>query len=905
MPISNGTRLGSYEVLAPIGAGGMGEVYQAHDTKLGRDVAIKILPEAFAHDPERLSRFQREAKMLAALNHPNIATIHGLEHSDGTHFLIMELVSGENLADRIKREGAVPVEEALKIAVQIAEALEAAHEKGIIHRDLKPANVKVTPEGKVKVLDFGLAKAFAGDGESSDPSESPTLSRAATMQGVILGTAGYMSPEQARGKSVDKRTDIWAFGCVLYDMLTGKQAFDGEDITEILAAVVKTEPDWQALPAATPVKVRDLLRRCLQKDKTLRLRDAGDACIEIQEALSAPVPANPMNAVASKLGGWRLPALVSLAVLVVAGLVGSVAWTLKPAPAPPAVPVVARFTVALRPNEQIALGSGGLAISPDGTYIAYTSTPSGGTRQLFLRPMDRSEAIAIPGSDGATGPFFSPDGQWIAFTAGGKLNKAPLAGGTPIALCDKSNAGTGSWSADGTIFFPDTKLMRVSAAGGTPQAVTTPEVKPGESGPRWPEVLPGGQAILYVTGGTNRAFSDDANIIVLSLKTGQRKTLIQGGTSPHYLSTGHLVYAQGGRLLAVSFDLGRLELTGAAAPILEDVRQGTGGMSAYSLARDGSLVYVNGGEGGASQRVTLNWVDRKGTEQPLPAPPHVYLNPRLSPDGRQVALDIVEADKWDVWIYDLMRDTLTRLTFEGINGFPVWTPDGEKVAYMSQRTGPPNIYWTPTDGSGAEERLTTVGGTNQTPMSFSPDGRTLVYNQQDPKTGYDLWVLPLQGERKPQIFLQTPFNERSARLSPDGRWLAYVSDESGRYEVYVRPFPGPGGKWQISTEGAAEVTWSPRVNELFFRTGKQREKMMVVDIQTQPTFSAGKPRQLFEGPYANNAAAGAWGPDYSIAPDGRRFLMLKPKEQQQTALTQINVVLNWSEELKRRVPTGK
>jgi len=904
MALAAGTHLGSYEVVAQIGAGGMGEVYKAHDTKLGRDVAIKVLPETFADDSERLARFQREAKMLAALNDPNIATIHGLEHSDGTHYLVMELVAGETLAERVNRDGAMPVEEALKVAVQIAEALEAAHEKGIIHRDLKPANVKVTPEGKVKVLDFGLAKAFTGDGAGEDPSNSPTLSMAATMHGVILGTAAYMSPEQARGKSVDKRTDIWAFGCVLYEILTGKQAFQGEDITDILASVVRAEPDWNRLPDKTATSIRTLLQRCLQKDKTLRLQAAGDARIEIHEALAAPTAEPRVAAIAQRAASWQRATVLGLAAVVIAALATLVNWNLRPTPASPARSVVARFTVALRLNEGLDMSYGGLAFSPDGAYIAYTSRSSGGTRQLFLRPLDRSEAVAIPGSEGATGPFFSADGQWIAFTADGKLKKAPLAGGTPIALCDKSTAGTGSWSSDGTIFFPETgdKLMRVQAAGGAPQVVATAPIESGEESARWPEALPGGQAILYVSGGTEAAFSDDSNIIVQSLKTGARKTLVQGGTSPHYLSTGHLVYAQGGRVLAAPFDLRRLEVTGAATPILEDVWQGTGGYAAYGISRDGSIAYVNGGRGANRElRATLEWVDRAGVSRALGDASHAFQYPSLSPDGQRVAIWNGENGIYDIWIADALRGSLTRLTFSNLGDGPVgaiWTPDGKRVIYALTLNAF-KLAWRAADGTGAEEELLSGSG-RLLPMACSPDGQLLLFYRRQAGHG-DLWVLPLVGERKAWPLIESPFDKTAAQISPDGHWLAYASNESMRQEVFVQPFPGLGGKWQISSNGGAEPQWSRNGRQLFYLNG---DKMMVADVGTRGGFTASAPRLLFDRPYAHGVIFANERASYDVAPDGQHFLMLKA-DQSQSSLLELRVVLNWAQEVTRRVSTGK
>jgi len=905
--LASGTKLGSYEVVVQIGAGGMGEVYQAHDTKLGRDVAIKVLPAAFVNDPERLSRFQREARMLAALNHPNIATIHGLEHSDGVHFLIMELVPGETLRERIAREGPVPVEEALKIAVQIADALEAAHEKSIIHRDLKPANVKVTPEGKVKVLDFGLAKAFAGEELGSDPSNSPTLSHAATMQGVILGTAAYMSPEQARGRTsaIDRRTDIWAFGCVLYELLTGRQAFQGETVTEILASVLKGEPDWQALPAATPARFSDLLRRCLQKDKTLRMQAAGDARIEIQEALSAPPPTEPANiAVRRRDWTWRHAAVLGLTAVVIATITGFTMWNLKPTPSVIAKPVL-RFTITLPAGDQLAaLDFPAIAISPDGAHLAYVAIHSG-TRQIFLRALDELEAKPLTGTEGANTPFFSPDGQWLGFIAGGKLKKVSVSGGAAVTLATVAFPRGASWANSGAIMFTPTAvsaLQQVSDVGGAEQPLT--QLDKGETSHRWPELLPGGRAMLFATTGAN------PQIAVQSLHpsaptptgpgqavVGERRNLVPGGTSPHYAASGHLVYAQAGNLMAAPFDPQGLRPTGSAVPVLEGVLQATIGAAQYGISATGSLVYVPGAAQAAARQ--LVWVSRDGTEQTLGAASHPYSFPRISPDGRRLAVTINEQQESHIWLYDFARDTLTRLTFGGkSNQEPTWTPDGKRIAFYSDKEGPTNVFWQLADGSGGAERLTT-GEYFQGPRSFSPDGQLLGFFEISPTTGYDIWVLRLS-DHKAEPFLRTQFNESIPIFSPDGHWLAYISDESGRYEVYAQPYPGPGGKYQISTEGGTEPVWNPNGKELFYRSG---DKMMAVDITTKPGFSVGKPRMLFQGAFVPTTATG---PDYDVSPDGQRFLMIKASEQTSSlSLTQIVVVQNWFEELKRRVPSGR
>ncbi len=888
MALASGTRLGSYEVAAQIGAGGMGEVYQAHDTKLGRDVAIKVLPEAVAHDAERLARFQREAKMLAALNHPNIATIFGLEQSGATHYLVMELVPGETLQERVKRGGAVPVEEALTIAKQIAEALEAAHEKQIIHRDLKPANVKVTPEGKVKVLDFGLAKAFEGDTTNQDMGNSPTLSHAATMQGVILGTAAYMSPEQARGKSVDKRTDIWAFGCVMYELLTGKQTFHGEDVTDILAAVVRVEPDWQALPAATPVKIRDLLRRCLQKDVNRRARDAGDVRIEVEESLAAPATPEAVKPAKGIRALGRRAFIFSLGALLIGAAIASLAvWNLKPSPPQR----VTRTVINLLPGQQLAVFENGsaLAISPDGGLLAYIAT-QGGVQQLYLRAMDSLEAKPMAGTEGAIDPFFSPDGQWLGYFAGGRLKKISVTGGAALTIGDAVQPRGASWGGGDKIAFAPTgasAIQQVPDAGGAPQPLT--RFEKGEGSHRWPDFLPGGKAVLFATG------IDGGQIAVQSMETGERRNLATGGF-PQYAQSGHLIYTQAGTLMAVPFNAQRLTATGTAVPVLEGVLQSAvNGVAQYSISATGSLVYIPGGTQGDQRR--LVWVNRTGTEAPLAIPGNSYEAPRVSPDGKRIAMSI-QGQETQIWLYDISREALSRLTFQKkLNADPTWTPDGKRIAYYSNMEGPVNLYWQLADGSGGPERLTT-SDYFQNPNSWSPDGQLLAYHEVNPTTQRDIWVLRLK-DRKAEPFVRTPADESAPRFSPDGRWLAYVSNESGHFEVYVQPYPGPGGKWQISTNGGTEPVWNPNGRELFYRNG---EKMMAVDISSQPGFSAGKQKMLFEGHYLPTTVAQ---PDYDVSPDGQRFLMVKPSEQTQTAPAQINVVLNWFEELKQKVPAGR
>jgi eukaryotic-like serine/threonine-protein kinase len=896
MPLPSGTKLGSYEVAAQIGAGGMGEVYQAHDTKLGRDVALKVLPEAFARDAGRMARFQREAKVLASLNHPNIASIYGLEDSGPTHALVMELVEGPTLADRIK-SGPIPVDEAVLIAKQIAEGLEYAHERGIVHRDLKPANVKVSRDDAVKILDFGLAKAVEGEAVETDMGTSPTLTRMATQAGFIIGTAAYMSPEQAKAKPVDRRADIWAFGCVFYEMLTGKMAFGGETVTDILASVVRSEPDWSQLPEGTPLRARVLLQRCLQKDPKQRLRDIGDARISLDEIISgAPLEAPTPGEVAAA-SGWRaafsrhtiLP--WSIVCLIVAALAGLAVWNLKPSPSAPPKPVT-RAVINLPPGQQLTgLDAGSaLALSPDGTELAYVAT-QGGTQRIYLRAMDSLNSNPVPGTEGAIEPFFSPNGQWLGFFADGKLKKISVGGGAATDLADASSPHGASWGNQGTILFARNvgAIQQVSDSGGASQPVTRPIIEKGETAHFLPDILPGGQAVLFVAG------PGSAQIVVQSLRSGERRDLVPGGASPRYAASGHLLYPEGDNLMAAAFDPKRLQLTGTAVAVLEGILQSANGAAQYSVSETGSLVYVPGGSESAARR--LVWVSRNGTEQAIPAPPRDYAYLRISPDGRRLALTIREQES-QIWFYDFARDALTRLTFGGsMNEVPVWTQDGKRIAHLSNQGGQVNIFWEPADGSGGPERLTTSEDTN-VPGSFSPDGKFLAYVDINPTTGYDIWVLRLS-DRKAEPFLQTPSFEGAPSFSPDGRWLAYVSEESGRLEVYAKAYPGPGGKYQISTEGGTEPVWNPKGKELFYRSG---DKMMTVDVTTQPNFSAGKPRMLFQGPYL--PTLGSF-PFYDVSSDGQRFLMLKSVEQEGAASTQINVVLNWFEELKQKVPVEK
>ncbi len=884
-----GQTISHYKIIEKIGQGGMGVVYRAQDTNLSRDVAIKVLPEQFTQDPQRLARFEREAKLLASLNHPNIAAIYGLEEADGVRFLALELVEGETLADLLTK-GPVPVEKTLELCRQIAEGVEAAHEKGVIHRDLKPANVKVTPEGKVKILDFGLAKAFEGEVPVADISQSPTLTEEMTRAGVILGTAAYMSPEQAKGKQVDKRTDLFAFGCVLYELLTGRRAFQGETVTETLAKVLEGEPDWNALPGVLPSTIRFLMSRCLQKDPGKRLQHIDGARILIEEAVTGVTPVSPIEV--SSPSPWKQAIPWSLAGLM-ALTIGFMFWnssSTTPTSTSTPEPVV-RFVAALPADLQAARSNLGIvALSRDGAHLAYAAT-RGGTPQLYLRSMDQLEAKPIPGTENVIYPFFSPNGQWIAFFADGKLKKMSVNGGTPVILCDVYSPNvTASWASEDTILFtqPSSVISRVPAAGGTPEALTTLDSDQGESSHGSPHLLPDGDTLLFTANSV-----EDRKVVVQSLETGERKIVLEGAADARYVPTGHLVYAQAGTLMAVGFDLGQLEATGSATPILDGVLQVGGPNSPAHLAFSdtGTLVYIPSRVNPRLES-TLVWVDREGTVQPLGAPPRPYSQPRLSPDGQRVIVQIASSAGPDLWVlYDIRSETLSRFTFQ--NGqFPLWTPDGERITFQSRRLGGrPKLFWKAADGTGIPEQLS-EGELPHTAHSWSPDGKVLAFSERSPAFNSDILLLPLEGERKPQTFLRTPSNETGPVFSPDGRWLAYRSNESGRQEIYVQPFPATGAKWLISTEGGEEAVWASS-GEIFYRNG---DRMMAVEITTEPTFTAGTPKLLFEGSYYS------YGPraEYDVTQDGQRFLMVKTGEQK---VTELNVVENWFEELKRLVPT--
>jgi len=885
-----------YRITAKIGEGGMGEVYRATDTKLGREVAIKVLPEAFAQDADRMARFAREAQVLASLNHPNIAAIYGVEE----RALVMELVEGPTLS------GPMAIEEALPIARQIAEALEYAHEKNVVHRDLKPANIKVTPDGRVKVLDFGLAKALSSESVRGDPASSPTLTMRATVAGVIMGTAAYMSPEQARGAVTDKRADIWAFGVVFYEMLTGRQMFAGDTISDTLAAVLRADFDWAALPPETPPAIRRLLRRCLERDRKRRLCDIGDARLEIEEALAAPEspapsPSAPLRA-SSRVRWWL--AGVSLAAL--AGLAVAVVHFSETAPE--AVPV--RFQIPLPEKTQLAIGSR-LAVSPDGRWLAFNALGADGKFQIWVRSLDSLEARPLAGTEGAACVFWSPDSRWIAFGADGKLKKIEAGGGPPQTLCNTPVALTGgAWNRDGDILFSGLGsgggLLRVSQAGGAVSTVTTLDRSRLESAHGLPQFLPDNRHFLYFA---LSSVPENYAVCVATLDGKEAKRILSTGAQAVYVplsakpssaknEEGHLLFLREGTLLAQPFDSRSLMLTGDAFPIAEQVwSYRTFGV--FSASRNGVLAYRAGTRQAYPQ---LTWFDREGKPLGDLGPSADYTDVTLSRDGRLVAVSQSDPQgNRDIWNVNVARGVFTRFTFDPApETAPVWSPDASRLVFASGRDGPDNLYQKETGGTRNEETLL-KSNLPKRPLDWSSDGQFLIYGVTDPTTKADLWILPLEGDRKPRPFLQTPYNEAQAQFSPGPpgapRWVAYTSDESGRPQIYVQPFgegaSGAGGKFQVSTgAGGVQPRWRADGKELYY-IANESMNLMAVEVKTSPGFETGIPRALFTT-RIYGSALGSSAFRYAVAPDGKRFLIDTETRGEETFSAPITVVLNWN-----------
>jgi serine/threonine-protein kinase len=876
MVLAAGSRLGSYEVLSSIGAGGMGEVYHARDTKLRRDVAIKALPEDFYKVEERVARFRREAELLAALNHPNVAAIHGLEEIDGRTFLIMELVEGKTLADRIA-QGPIPTREALPLFVQIAEGLSAAHEKGIVHRDLKPANLQISPEDRVKILDFGLAKAFAGDGEPTDSSHSPTLMKG-TALGAVMGTAFYMSPEQARGKSVDKRTDVWSFGCVLYEALTGRKAFDGETVTDVLGAIVNLEPDWKALPDGLHPALHRVLRRSLEKKREERLHDIADARLDIKEALAGGSDAPAV--------GWK-PSRLSVGLFLSGIALGALMWALansvmKSSESTGALPA-ARLTIPL-PNDVMGLSSWAVDISSDGRQILYTSMSDEG-QEIVLRAIDSTETRVL-GS--GRWPFFSPDGRFIAYGAmSGELQRIPLEGGSPspIARGYAVLVVGRDWAPDDYIYLPKNYLSgiyRVPASGGDLEPITV--LAKGEAAHWWPDVLPNGKTLLYtVLDGTG-----ETRIDAQDLESGKLERLIQSAYNARYVASGHILFGRAGSLWAVPFDLDRSAVSGPPAEIRSSIYTDINNNNiGAAVSSNGTLVYAEG-----ESNATLVWVDSEGREEPALESRRRFGEPRVSPEGHRVAATVSEGVDRHVWLVDLVRGSETKLSFLHDGLSPQWSPRGEWVYFTSDDAGRAvwDLFRTRSDGSGPAE-LVLAGATDKFARSISPDERWLILDE-DNATDWNITLLELDGSGEVQKLASSPFNEFQPALSPDAKWLAYVSDESGRQEVYLQPFGRAGGKILVSTQGGNTPLWSPDGKNIYYLAGGH---LISVDFSSEPSPKLGRPRPLFRTEQYRRSVNLR---SYDIHPDGDRFLFIRPERRSD----QLHVVLNWFDELKRLAP---
>jgi len=906
MPLESGSRLGAYEIINPLGAGGMGEVYRAKDNKLGREVAIKVLPEEFTQHPQKLARFEREARLLAALNHPGIATLHGLEKSKGKPFLVMELVEGETLAQHIER-GPIPQPEALQLSVQITEALEAAHEKGVIHRDLKPANIKVDPEGHVKVLDFGLAKAFADEVPETELSQSPTLSRDATRAGVILGTAAYMSPEQAKGKAVDKRSDIFSFGAVLYEMLTGKKAFGGEDVSDVLASIIKLDIDWKALPSDLDPRIQKLLSRCLKQDRKKRLRDIGDVRNEVEEILAEPKGSvKQVEGIQIPQRKWPWVAAIAAAALIAAGAV----WLAMR----PEAPRTVRSTL-VHPGPELVghQFDSPVALSSDGRRIVYIAQKGAitGVGGLYVRRLDELEPTLL--AESARSPFFSPDGQWVGFreTGVGPWMRVAVTGGPAVPIGGEGGGGSrgATWGPDDTIVFAggdaSTGLFRISASGGEAEILTTPDSEQGETDHLFPEFLPGGRTVLFTI--SNDQGIDNSQIAVLDLDTREYRVLIQGGSDARYAASGHIIYGVAGTLRAVPFDLDSLEVRGTPTPVVDGVVTQPSGGAAFAVSPDGSLAYVAGSA--MSTLRTPVWVDRDGKEELIPAEPRGYEYLRIAHDGQRVAFDECNT-LGDIWVWNFRGENAFRLTTGEPICYPVWTSDDARIAF-SYRTGFGDqeddvVFWKASNNTGLIQPVTPsigAGTQSSTPYFFSAEDQVLVFREQlHADTQDNIGMISLEESAEPEWLLASEFNERNAELSPDERFMAYQSDESGQFEVYVRPFPNVNDdQWVISTAGGSKPLWSRDGRELFYIEPGSPTRMMSVPVQMSPTFEHESPQEVMEWPYE----WGNEGRNYDVSPDGSIFLTVKPVDTGDDAPPpQINIVTNWFEELKRLVPTN-
>jgi Tol biopolymer transport system component len=901
MPLHPGEKLGPYEVVAPLGAGGMGEVYRARDTRLGRDVAIKILPKEMSANPARKQRFEREAKTISGLNHPNICVLHDVGSQDGVDYLVMECVEGETLAERLKK-GPLPLEQVLRYGAHIADALDKAHRSGVVHRDLKPGNIMLTKTG-AKLLDFGLARPTAASAASLATLTNAAPAPPMTQEGVIVGTFQYMSPEQVEGKEVDGRSDIFSMGSVLYEMVTGKRAFEGKSQLSVASAILETDPKpISALQPLTPLALDRTIRKCLAKNPDERWQSASDLATQLgwmaESGASAMAPGAKL-ALHGKTKNWLAWALSGALLLLLIG--GAAVWGGRES----TPKQVMRFSIGLPAAD--ALGGTwywypSVAISADGSEIAYVAHRAGAS-QIYLRAIGDANPRAVSGTDGADIPFFSPDGQWLAFYSGDSLKKVPLAGGPPVTIAKTPFKG-GCWGPDDTIYYgSETGLMKVAAGGGQPQTIITLDRKSKETDQAFPEILPGGKMLLFTTRNMEQPSFDEADIAAVKLGSGKRKILIKGGTNPHYVASGHLVFVRAGVLLAAAFDAEKLEVTGAAVPVAENILENPRiGAGQYAISKEGTLVYIAGGVTYGEHE--LVFVDKAGNAKPLTANKRPYEDFTVSPDGRFIATTI-EGPVTNSWIHDITRDTETRFNFGIENRDPTWTPDGKHIAYSGYKDGKYAVFWKSLDGSTPEEPLILRDDKNVDAWFFSPDGGTLLYAEYQFGNEQNIGALPLHDREHARLIFPPQFNVEWAILSPDGKWIAYDSNESGKPEVYVAPYPAIAPRERISTNGGLHPLWSPDGRELYYRTGVSPEELeqralaqktlvMAVPIETKPTLKAGRPRKLFEGPYFES------GHDIAVTPDGKGFILIRETETQ-TGPREIQVVLNWPEELKKRV----
>ena len=899
-----GETLAHYRITEKIGAGGMGEVYRATDSKLHREVAIKVIAATYANDPERMARFEREAHVLASLSHGSIAAVYGLEDSHGSKALVMELVEGVDLSDRIK-QGPLPLTEALRTASLIAEALEAAHEHGIIHRDLKPANIKLLPDGRVKLLDFGLAKAL--EAASADAlADSATLSGGATRAGVILGTAAYMSPEQATGAPVDKRTDVWAFGVVVFEMLTGRRLFEGETTSHTLAEVIRAEIDFSRVPATTPPELRGLLERCLDREPRRRLRDIREARLVLDRLLersgsgqsgihAAPPPPPPARA--RGLGARQIGAGVAAGVLVAA----AAAWLLWPTPSPTSQ---LRVEVRLTDGQLNSDLGPAFDLSPDASRIAFV-TGDEGQRELRVRQLDQLDSTVLAQRDNngePYHPFFSPDGEWVGFVTATEMRKVPAAGGTPLTICKVNRSRGASWGHDGSIVLapaPSSGLVRVPAAGGEPTPLTTLNAAAKETTHRWPQVLPGDKTVLFTSHSQTLGDFDNAAIEVVTVATGERKVVQKGGAFGRYIPTGHLLFVNKGTLFAVPFDLSALAVSGTPVPVVREVTSSAEGGAQVAFSATGLLAYLRGAA--KTPRFPVVWVDRQGGVTPLLDEAGTYGNPRLSPDGRHLSLTVLRNGNWDIWVFDIERHVLSRLTFdEATDTEQIWSPDGRTLAFGSDRGGrSTGLYRKPSDGSG-EEQLIAKSDSSMWPTTWSPDGRVIAFSAN--RKTFDVGLVTLGDKPEYQWPAASPFLEADPAFSPDGRWLAYSSNESGLQQIYVRPHPSGSGRWQISDAGGGFARWSRDGRELFFRTS---DGVMAASIEASgDSLRTGKPRKVIAGQFRGgingvNIAGNAFA-DYDVSADGKRFVMFpKSDEGAATGAGLVTLVTGWFDEVRR------